>query len=344
MDKIKKIFLLKEEATLMDSELYIIKTFVAIFTAYIVSKHNSLIRLDTISVFFGLMLTLEPVTLTGIRNGLSQLYASIIGALASTLFIYFMGVNAASAALCVSFTIFVCLKINWREVSAVAIFTAIYMTQYIQKDSFGNPSILLTFKLRMAALGTGVLIAILMNFIFSCFFYRTMFKKRILYLLKSLKVNLEALSLSIIKNDKELINEEMMKLPATFNNIDWVYSHFKDKRKEYFLKMHKSKKEEIIKYEKVILSMRTIAHLNYDVLYYYLNNNELIKKEDLIKINSNIEKINDYILVVIENLINKQNNDIDYNLNKIENQRIDKDIFEINKLVSDIHIEVIELK
>ncbi|GKT19327.1 hypothetical protein ADUPG1_004314, partial [Aduncisulcus paluster] len=95
-----------------------------------------------ISVLFGLILTLEPVNVTGLRRGWEQFFATLIA--------------AASVAL----TLYVCLKVNWRQISPVALFTAIYMTQYIQLDAAGNPSVLLTFRLRVIALGFGVFTAV----------------------------------------------------------------------------------------------------------------------------------------------------------------------------------------
>ena len=58
-----------------------------------------------ISLLFGLMLTLEPVTLTGVRNGLNQIYASHLGALSTAIIIYCFGINIWTVAISMAFTL-----------------------------------------------------------------------------------------------------------------------------------------------------------------------------------------------------------------------------------------------
>lgn len=272
MKKLLSFIRLKQEADLLNSWLYIIKSFLAVATAIIIIHNFSILKLDTISILFGLMLTLEPVTLTGIRNGFSQLYASVLGAASTAVIIYFLGINAFSIGLSMAFTLYVCLKINWREVSAVAIFTSIYMTQYVQKTPQGVPSIFLTFRLRMLALGVGVLIAIIYNLIFSSFYYRSMVYKRVSYLLKNIIENMEKIMLGLEDSDKGKIQEVHQGLPKVFNDIDWCFSLFDDIKKEYRfrLKVTGFKKKDIEKLQNIILSIRSITHLNYDMSYVLL--------------------------------------------------------------------------
>ena len=236
MRKIISILSLKGEANLLDSKLYILKSFLAVMTAYAIAHNNSVLKLDMISLLFGLMLTLEPVTLTGVRNGLNQIYASSLGALSTAIILYCFGINIWTVAISMAFTLYVGLKINWREVSVVAIFTSIYMTQYVQNTATGEPSIFLTFRLRIFALGVGIMIAILFNFLFSLFSYRNMIYKRITFLLgstiSSLSIILECIKVSDFHN----LIKEGKALPTVFNNIDWVYSQFEDIKKESNLK------------------------------------------------------------------------------------------------------------
>lgn len=272
MKKFLSLFRLKQEADLLNSWLYIIKSFLAVATAVIIIHNFSILKLDTISILFGLMLTLEPVTLTGIRNGLSQLYASVLGALSTAIIIYFLGINAFSIGLSMAFTLYVCLKLNWREVSAVAIFTSIYMTQYVQKTPQGVPSIFLTFRLRMLALGVGVLIAIIYNLIFSSFYYRSMVYKRISYLLKNIIESMEKIMQGLQDSDKAKVSDVKQKLPKLFNDIDWCFSLFDDIKKEYRFKLRviSFSKKDIEKLQNIILSIRSINHMNYDMSYILL--------------------------------------------------------------------------
>src|SRR5690348_807192 len=111
----------KKEAILLDSKLYIIKAFFAVMTAYIFAIKNPILKLDTISVLFGLMLTLEPVTLTGIKNGLNQIYATVLGAISTAVIIFIfqsLGISMVwIISLSMAFTLYVCLKIDYRAVS-----------------------------------------------------------------------------------------------------------------------------------------------------------------------------------------------------------------------------------
>lgn len=273
MKKLLAYVTLKREAILLDSGLYIIKAFLAVVAAYYIAHHNPILKLDIISVLFGLMLTLEPVNLTGVRNGLSQVYATILGAACTAVIIYLLGINVFSIALSVAFTLYVCLKIDWRSVSPVAIFTSIYMTQYVQKNMFGEPSIFLTFRLRIYALAAGVFIAIIFNFIFSRFYYKSMINKRIAFIINSIIEILELTFEGISQNDKDKVNKARTLLPTCFNNIDWLFSLFQDLRREHRVK---SKVFEVSRVDmdtlsNIIISLRTITHLNYDINYVLLD-------------------------------------------------------------------------
>lgn len=268
MRRIISIFTLEGEANLLDSKLYILKSFLAVITAYAIAHNNSVLKLDMISVLFGLMLTLEPVTLTGVRNGLNQIYASSIGALSTAIILYCFGINIWTVAFSIAFTLYVGLKINWRGVSVVAIFTSIYMTQYVQNTVAGVPSIFLTFRLRIFALGVGVGIAILYNFLFSLFSYRNMIYKRITFLLGSTINSLSIILESVKVNDIHSLVKEGKNLPTVFNNIDWVYSQFEDIKKESDLKfkMMKLERKKIDNIQNIISMIRSITHLNYDLI------------------------------------------------------------------------------
>jgi len=266
---------LKNEAILLDSKWYMTKAFFAVMTAYIIAVKNPILKLDTISVLFGLMLTLEPVTLTGIKNGLNQIYATVLGAICTALIIYLfqiLGIDMVwTIALSMAFTLYVCLKIDWRAVSPVAIFTSIYMTQYIQKTPLGEPSIWLTFRLRLFALGTGVIIAIIFNFIFALISYRKMMNKRIIFLANIIIDSLKDMESMIKEQNEEGISSVKNKFPPIFNNIDWVYSLFEDMKREYKYKAKivGFKRESLVSMQNLVLFLRDITHLNYDIIYVF---------------------------------------------------------------------------
>lgn len=262
--------LLKKEAHLFDSKLYILKAFLAVIATYAVASQLEFVRKDMISVLFGLLLTLEPVTITGIRSGLRQIYATFLGALCTAIIILIWGINIWTIALSISATLLLCLKINWKEVSPVAIFTSIYMTQFIQLNAEGIPSVFLTFKLRILALGIGVFSAIVFNFLFALISYKRMERKRIAFILSTLSGHLAHIREGIKTDDFNIIQQEKGTLPETFNGIDWLASLIKDKEKEAVLMSRfklKSNYTFLIQLENMLSSIRSINHLIYDTIY-----------------------------------------------------------------------------
>lgn len=159
MKTLYAIFGLKREAILLDSRLFILKAMVAIALGAILGHFFSITRLDMVSVLLGVMYNLEAINVSGLRGGINQLLASALGALTTGFLVYLTGyqVNFLVIALGIGFTLYIALKIDYRMVSPVAIFTSVYMTQLLQKDVLGNPSILLTFQVRIIALGLGIM-------------------------------------------------------------------------------------------------------------------------------------------------------------------------------------------
>lgn len=155
---------------LFDSPLYMLKAFLSVMTGYLLFSQHTIIGKDMISVLFGMMLSLEPVNISGIKSGLAQFEATILGGLVTAAIITLAGVNLITVPLAVMMTLYISILLDWRNISPVAFFTSIYMTQYIQFTAGGDPSMLLTLRLRLMALGAGVFVAIAFNFYFHYFF------------------------------------------------------------------------------------------------------------------------------------------------------------------------------
>ncbi len=283
MSRIIDFILLKKEAYLFDAKLYILKAFVAVLAAYMIVQRLPLVHKDMISVLFGLMMTLEPVTVTGIRSGFKQIGATLFGALATAVIILLFGINQWTVALSVSATLFLCLKVDWREVSPVAIFTSIYMTQFVQYTAKGDPSVVLTFLLRILALGVGVMIAVIFNFLFSMFFYKQMERKRIAHILETITDHMKQIKKGIEEVSADHIDQEKELLPGTFNGIDWLSNLIKDKEKEAKLKQKlklNNRYEETIAFHHILVDMRSITHLVYDTAYMLSFRMSELKAED----------------------------------------------------------------
>lgn len=267
MDWLSKLGL-KKEAILLDSKWYILKTFLAISTAFVLMSQVELVQRDMISVLFGLVLTLEPVNRMGIKNGWDQIFASLVGAITTSLIILIFGVNPLSIGASVALTLYICLLLNWKSVSPVALFTAIYMTQFLQLGPDGNPSVWLTFQLRFAALGSGVLIAVIYNYLFSLIQYKKISHKRSIYLFKQLLRNLEETREALGECRPEDFRNIRTDLIDTSNNIEWVFSLFQNMAKEAGSSMLTSVQKHQIEDSLIMVShVRNANHMLFDIAY-----------------------------------------------------------------------------
>ncbi len=266
MKKKWKLFRLDKEAVLLDSGPFILKTFLAIGSAYALGVVTPVAQRDMISVLFGLILTLEPTNITGLRRGKEQFVASLIGALITAAIVAVLGVNPVSVGLSVAMTLFVCLKVNWRDISPVALFTSIYMTQNMQLGLGGEPSIWLTFQLRMIALALGVIIAVVWNFVFSLIQYRRITYRRLAFLVKHLLIHLAELKTALQSDQWDTIDQKRANLAQVFNDIDWIKSLFEDMLGEGALtrRMAGISDDRLRTKVKLTRYMRMICHLLYD--------------------------------------------------------------------------------
>lgn len=268
-----RILRLKREAVLLDSWLYIAKSMAAVAAGYLIGRALPLTRLDMISVLVGVMYNLEPVNLHGIKGGISQLMASAIGAAATGLAVQLFGLNMLTVSMSMGLVLYVSLKINWRMVSPVAIFTSVYMTQYIQNDPQGMPSLLYTFRLRIAALGLGILVAIIFNWLFSVLYYRRLPEKR----LELVKVNtLEGLehTREILSGEKSFSRDEFTRLySGIFTNIDMVSGNMAAMLGEG------RRAQEIRLQMDMLWKLKEVNHLTYDTGYVVAGGQEVTDED-----------------------------------------------------------------
>ena len=266
MEKAKRIFGLKKEAILLDSWLYILKSMLAIGTGYILGNMFSVTRLDMISVLLGVMYNLEATNISAVKGGINQLLASFLGALTTGVLVYFLGVNVFTVMLGMGLTLFIALKIDYTAVSPVAIFTSIYMTQFLQSDSMGNPSILLTIRLRIFALGLGVVVAMVFNLIFSLIYYRKITRKRLEY--AKLKLD-DVMGYTY----RYLTSEESVTTPyntifsMAFADIETVSSNLEALSKDPLLPFKILEKEHLDSAKDIVKRMKLMTHLAYDSCY-----------------------------------------------------------------------------
>lgn len=347
MEKILKPFVLKKEAILLDSWLYILKSMLAIAAGYFLGSMFSVTRQDMVSVLLGVMYNLEATNISAVKNGINQLLASFLGAMTTGILVYLLGVNIFTIALGMGLTIYISIKINYKSVSAVAIFTSIYMTQLIQVDVQGDPNILLTIRIRIFALGLGILIAVIFNFIFSFLYYKKIVYKRLEYIkLKSLT----ALKLTrdyVEAKDPELSISYDSTFTSAFADIESVRSNIFAMKQESVMPYTSIEKENIILAEDMSTSLKIIIHMAYDLCFIKDTwNLEFAKTETqpLDELISSLEKHNfqnlkneahqDYPIQTPENIFSKEDNEKaralhSLNLMLLEYGRIEENIKKI---------------
>lgn len=289
MNKTFSILGLKREAVLLDSWLYILKSMVAISIGFLLGHAFSITRLDMVSVLLGVMYNLEAVNVSGVKGGFNQMIASTLAALSTGTLVYLMGynINVITIALGMGLTLFIALKIDYRMVSPVAIFTSVYMTQLLQRNAEGIPSVLQTFFVRISALGLGILIAMSVNFLFSIIYYRRIGKKRLEYVklqsVSGLRKTYEVLAKSGIQPVSKLI------LAGVFNDIEMVQSNLETMMKENKLPFNTREKMKLGELSEMVTCIKTIIHLAYDSIFINEEFNVSLSPNELTRLKSIID-------------------------------------------------------
>ena len=291
MKSIERILGLKREAVLLDSWLYIFKAMCAISVGFVLGRTFSITRLDMISVLLGVMYNLEPINVSGLKGGINQLLASTLGALITGFLVYLMNyqISFVTIALGIGLTMYVALKIDYRMVSPVTIFTSIYMTQLLQTNALGQPSVLLTFRLRILALGLGVLVAMVFNLLFSLFYYKKIGRKRVefvkLHSINAIKHTIKGLQ------EPQLIQSSEFVLASVFNDVDMVKSNIETMMKERFVPFNLKEREQLSKLLEVVMHIKNMTHCAYDNLFIAHNLGETIESIDLNQMNEIVCKL-----------------------------------------------------
>lgn len=293
--RISKTLGLGQEAYLFDSPLYLTKSLLAVATGYIIGKYVPIANLDMMSLLLGIMYNLEPLNRLGIRRVVSQILASVIGAAAIGILILAFGVSVFSVSIGVVLTLYVCLKINWRVVSPVAIFTSIYMTQYLQLNEAGLPSIWLTFRLRIISLCLGIAIALFYNYIFSNLYYKKFAEKRLQYaneqVLNGVKYTTQVFQCILPRGKRgyiQLFSQQM-------NDLDRIYSNIESLKTEFSFLKKESKLVELKKLQDIAELYRDINHLTYDL-------NFLLESTPDVKLDKELELLLEEVIVVLESI------------------------------------------
>ena len=336
--KLLNYLLINKEARLFDTVEFLFKTFVAVVIGSFVGRWVPYVSRDMISLLFGMMLTIEPVNLTGIRAGLRQLEATIIGAAITGVILAVFGYSPWTAALTVTATLYVSLLIDWRNFSVVAVFTAIYMNTYVQTDAYGDPSEIDTFMLRIAALGTGVAIAFLVNFVFSIVGYRHMLEKRLYHILDDLKGKMDQVDDMIRQGSYQGAADIMRSYPGLFNNIDWIYSTCVDFEKDPIVKRGQLTQVKLEKIMKMTSLTREMSHISYDICFRATKGDHHFGEEAFIeafgRTLQQLDGLKDKLDQIIHNQdVNQQNGAFEESYEDVAIQHLQENIRHIDSLL-----------
>ncbi|MCK5812032.1 MAG: hypothetical protein KAG94_03990 [Clostridiales bacterium] len=276
---------LNREARLFDSHLYILKGFLGVLIGYVLFETHSFIGRDMISLLFGMMLALEPVNTTGIKSGVTQIKASLVGGVCTALIVGIFGINFITVPIAMALTMYVSLLIDWKSILPVAMFTSIYMTQVIQYTAIGSPSMLITLQLRFLSLGAGVIIAIVLNYIFSLLFYKSMIRKRIIFLFEQTSLLIGRYIMHMRNHDVVQLKILKREMPLIFGDIDYVFGHITD------LKSEKKKRQDIAVFSNVILEIRDLNHYHLDLVMSSLEEKDLKVVNDMVIVKEEVDRI-----------------------------------------------------
>lgn len=294
MEQIKKLIGLRKEAVLLDSWLYIFKAMLAIGTGFIFGSMFSVTRLDMISVLLGVMYNLEATNISAVKGGINQLLASFLGAVTTGILVYLLGVNVITIMAGMGLTLFMALKIDYRAVSPVAIFTSIYMTQFIQRDALGNQSIFLTIRLRILALGLGVIIAIIFNFIFSFLYYRKITRKRLQFVKLKLDHIMKMTALYLQGEAEAGSMTYNTPFSQVFADIETVANNISALMKEPVIPINVLERTKLDTAREIISRLKVMAHLAYDTCYIKDTYKSDLKEDDLLHLlsfNTRLEEL-----------------------------------------------------
>lgn len=118
----------------------------------------------------------------------------------------------------------------------------------------------LTFRLRLLSLGTGILIAVIMNFLFSLVFYRSMMRKRTVFTIEKLiEIITEFTNIAESGNSQDFESLEK-KIIVLFGDIDYIVGGLMD------IKRKRTRDGEKDVFIRKLKELRDINHLLLDLV------------------------------------------------------------------------------
>jgi uncharacterized membrane protein YgaE (UPF0421/DUF939 family) len=225
------------------------------------------------------MLSLEPVSITGFKRGLDQFKATLTGGVLSAIILSVFGINPLGLALSMGAILYFTLSRNWRELSVVALFTGIYMSQFVQTNQMGDPDILMTMLVRITSLSTGILFAMIFNVITSVILSPKLPTNRIEFLKYRYHKHISKV-LNKLEVQDRLDDNQHLTLANLFNDIDWTLMLFHDLLSDPMIKWRRLKADAVSVAITQAETLRTMSHYLYDLEIYLRTYNFNVTGED----------------------------------------------------------------
>ncbi|MEK7434514.1 MAG: aromatic acid exporter family protein [Cyanobacteriota bacterium] len=192
---------------LVSSEIYSLKCSISVILAYFIAK--IIVPEDLLSATFTAILCVKPTFYSGLMEGNDQLFASLLGAIITTLLLHFVGYNIFVMSFALFIVISICINRNWNNYLVVAIFSVLYVFIIPQQTELN------TIIVRILAVLCGFFTASIINFIFSLVRYQSFLHFRTSY---SLNIVFNEFS-KTVKANKTADIQGLDKLYSSYENV-----------------------------------------------------------------------------------------------------------------------------
>jgi uncharacterized membrane protein YgaE (UPF0421/DUF939 family) len=185
---------------------------------------------DVLSAAFVSLLCIQPTLVTGVRAGVEQLLASALGAVCTMGFVLLMPITplTSGASIAVTYAIGAYMRLS-PPAMVVALFSSLYMTLLAQDTPFH------TALLRFQSVLLGVVVAIVMNAVFSPIFTKLNLAVRVRRSLEAVKAQLASLRAALVAREASALEAQLTAFQGTFGQLVAVKNDLADMRREFRL-------------------------------------------------------------------------------------------------------------
>jgi len=216
---------------------------------------------DTLSATFVTLLCLSPTLYTGLRRGLSQLAASVLGGLATLAVTVPLGSGPAALALSMALGLGASVLIGFASTYTVAGFTVLYVS-LLGKGSVD------AYFVRLGSVLLGVGVASGINFLVSAFSYGRIFGRRVGVAARAAHRPVALLAAGVRERDRERLRRADEALGPVFRLLEELRGEFRDLRRELRLRRGWSgvRIREVMEYDRIVERLVLVCHHSFDLV------------------------------------------------------------------------------